>query len=587
MPSFWKRGTLAALISMQLAGGSVFAQQPQTRCVPNPNCTQILTPGHPGSGGTGAFPQWQTVPLECPPGVKTHPMPTQPMPSDPSEVPPPPETVPPESTTPSDTPPAPMDTPLPQDALTPPAAGDLSFAMAQAGIGSPDVAFSGAPNMMGDLLRAYRGVTFGYLQAGDFSVANTSGAVNFRNSKVAENNSAIPRDRVSFRYNYFKEALQVDGLENSPFLGPRISQTPTSRIRQFNQVQPASKSYNVHLYTFGLEKTFFDNLASIEVRVPFARTIDSDLNLVAGELLSDVPNVVPLVLPTPGGTLGDADMELQDMNVILKGIIAQDPNRRWLASAGLGVSIPTGEDFNVRVVDYSNDVVADQIFGDLTFDPNSPIQQRRNQQQFAFDQRTRTFEIENNTWGISPFLAGVLLPSDKTFVNAFAQVEVPLNSSDWSFREQDIDLEVQAQPNLAATPVQFDRSLSGEIEDQFLLHLDIGAGYWFYRNPCHKHLTGIAGLMELHYTGTLDDADIVVVPETPIRTGTPANLIGPLPPPRLGNVANRLDILNYTVGGYITLGQHIAIATGYVVPLRDDDDRTFDGELNVQLNVYR
>jgi hypothetical protein len=55
----------------------------------------------------------------------------------------------------------------------------------------------------------------------------------------------------------------------------------------------------------------------------------------------------------------------------------------------------------------------------------------------------------------------------------------------------------------------------------------------------------------------------------------------------LGNVANRLDILNYTVGGYVTLGQHIAIATGYVVPLRDDDDRTFDGELNVQLNVYR
>jgi hypothetical protein len=425
------------------------------------------------------------------------------------------------------------------------------------------------------------------LQAGDFSVANTSGAVNFRNSKVAENNSAIPRDRVSFRYNYFKEALQVDGLENSPFLGPRLSQTPTSPIRQFRLVDPASKSYNVHLYTFGLEKTFLDNMASIEVRVPFARTIDSSLNLVSGELLSDVPNVVPLVNPTPGATLGDADMELQDMNVILKAIIAQDPCNTWTASAGLGVSIPTGEDFNVRVVDYSNDVVADRIFGDLTFDPNSPIQMRRNAQQFAFDQRTRTFEIENATWGISPFLAGVMTPSDKTFINGFAQIEIPLNSSDWRFRERDIDLEVQAQPNLASSPVQFDRTLSGEIEDQFLLHLDLGGGYWFYRNPCKKCLTGVAGLMELHYTTTLDDADIVVVPETPIRTGTAANLIGPLPPPQLGNIANRVDILNYTVGGVVTLGQHVTLATAYVVPLRDDLDRTFDGELNVQLNVYR
>jgi hypothetical protein len=371
MPSIWKRGTLAALIAAQLAGGNSFAQGPQTRCVSNPSCTQIVAPPHPGAGGAIPHDPWQPVPPDA-----TQPMPAEPMPTDPSDVPPPPETMPPESTmppetpSPMDTPTSPMDAPAAQDALTPPgSAGDFSFATAQAGIGSPDVAFGGSPNMMGDLLRAYRGITFGYLQAGDFAVANTSGAVNFRNSKVAENNSAIPRDRFSFRYNYFKEALQVDGLQSSAFLGPRISQTSTSPIRQFNLVEPASKSYNVHLYTFGLEKTFLDNLASVEVRLPFARTIDSDLNLVSGDLLSDVPNTVPLVRPTPGGTLGDADMELQDMNVILKGIIAQDANQRWVVSTGMGVSIPTGEDLNARVVDYSNDVAEDRPLGIWSFRP--------------------------------------------------------------------------------------------------------------------------------------------------------------------------------------------------------------------------
>lgn len=603
MPSLWKRGTLAALISAQLAGGSVFAQQPQTRGASNPHCTQIAPPPYTADDGTVPLHQWQPIPQDAPTP------PAQPMPTDPSEVPSPPENVPPESpmapesamppdsAMPPETSPSPMDTPAQQDALTPPdATGDFSFAMAQAGIGSPDAAFGGAPNMMGDLLRAYRGVTFGYLQAGDFSVANTSGAVNFRNSKVAENNSAIPRDRVSFRYNYFKGALQVDGLESSPFLGPRISQTPTSPIRQFNLVQPASESYNVHLYTFGLEKTFLDNLASIEVRLPFARTIDSDLNLVSGMLLSDVPNTVPLVQPTPGETLGDSDTEFQDMSVILKGIIAQDPNRRWVVSTGLGVSIPTGKDLNARVVDFSNDVAQDRPLGDLVFPPDSPEDVRRRMTQFAFDQRTRWFEIENETWGISPFLAAAATPTDKTFVNAFAQVEIPLNQSEWRFREQDIDLELLFDPtvSLANSPIprelqhiQFDRSASGKIEDQHLLHLDIGGGYWFFRNPCHDGLTGLAGLMELHYTGTLDDADIVVVNETPIRTFDASGLIGPLPPPRLGNIANQVHILNYTVGGVVTLGQNITLATAYVVPLRDDLDRTFDGELNVQLNVYR
>lgn len=588
MPSLWKRGTLAALIIAGLAGGPAEAQQPQSQCTKMRIPHSLRRPAAPAD----PFP-W--IPEDEP---SDHRMPSKSFPTDPSEVPPPPETSPtdPSEMSPETVPETMPETPLetmpestwptePSPVEMPAGAGaDLAFTAPEAGIGSPDIAFSGSPNMMGDLLRAYRGITFSYLQAGDFAVANTSGAINFRNSKVAENNSAVPRDRLSFRYNYFKNALQVDGLEASPALGPRVSQAVGAPFRQFHQVQPASESYHVHLYTLGLEKTFLDDMASIEVRVPFARTIDSSLNLVSGDLLFDVPDTVPLVQPTPGATLGNADTELQDTNVILKAVLAQDVNRNWLVSGGLGVTIPTGEDLDARVVDYSNDIIDDP--GDSFFirPPN----------QFAFDRRTRRFEIENETWGIAPFLAAAATPTDRTFVNAFAQVDVPLNSSDWSFRETDVDLEVLFDPNVTVPGrppgqehIQFDRRLSGEIDDQYLLHLDVGGGYWFYRNPCHKHLKGVAGLLELHYTGTLDDADIVTVPETAIRTRDAGGLVGPLAPPRLGNIGNRIDILNATVGSHVLIGRNTSVSAAYVAPLRDEFDRTFDGELNVQLNLYR
>ena len=323
----------------------------------------------------------------------------------------------------------------------------------------------------------------------------------------------------------------------------------------------------------------------MEVRAPFARTLDSNLNLVSGVLLQDVPGTVPLVQPSPGGTLGNADLEMQDMNVILKAVMLRDPRQNWLLSSGLGVTIPTGADLNARVVDYSNDIPGDP--GDLVNPNRNPLSN-----QFAFDQRTRNFIVKNQTWALSPYLALAAAPTCRSFVNAFAQVEVPLNSSNWSFRERDIDLEVLADPTVnsnTGSAVQFDNSASGKIRAQTLLHLDAGGGYWFYRNPQKtRGVTGLAGLMELHYTGTLQNADIVTVPETPIRTSVGGGtLIGPLPPARLGNIANRVDILNYTVGGHMLLGRNMVLSTAFVAPLRKNFDRTFDGELNAQLNIYR
>ena len=48
---------------------------------------------------------------------------------------------------------------------------------------------------------------------------------------------------------------------------------------------------------------------------------------------------------------------------------------------------------------------------------------------------------------------------------------------------------------------------SDSLADQTLLYLDASAGYWWYQSTDDSGLTGLASVLELHYTTTLNDAD--------------------------------------------------------------------------------
>jgi hypothetical protein len=63
-------------------------------------------------------------------------------------------------------------------------------------------------------------------------------------TKIADDNSPLPRDRFIFNYDYFNNASLGSGIDVS-----RIS--------------------------LGVEKTFLDQQASVELRIPFASTLDS------------------------------------------------------------------------------------------------------------------------------------------------------------------------------------------------------------------------------------------------------------------------------------------------------------------------
>ncbi len=210
--------------------------------------------------------------------------------------------------------------------------------------------------------------------------------------------------------------------------------------------------------------------------------------------------------------LGLSTSHYGNLAVIVKGRLWA--GRYWALGGGLGVDIPLGSDAH-------------------GFIDGTP------------------FAIDNEAVHLLPFGAAAIRPTDRLFGQAFLQVDVPLNSN---------------RVVLDSTPI-------GEWTEQTLLYVDAALGYWLYQNLCAKWLTGLAGLIEVHYTTTLQDADVFS------RTVAGRTL-------GVGNVWNRLDVVNLTLGLHAEFGPRCTLGVGGVVPLDDRPDRAFDAEVQVFLN-YR
>src|SRR5262249_16338441 len=152
-------------------------------------------------------------------------------------------------------------------------------------------------------------------------------------TKISTDNNPLPRDRVIFNYDY---------LDNTP-------------LRTGGQ--------NINRFCFGVEKTFLDGMTSVEVRLPFASTINTS---------------------TDNGLLTGPNTQLDNFRWTLKGLLY---NSDMLAvSGGLGISTPTADDTRLRV-------------GGIDL-----------------------VRIENDTVLLTPFAAVLFTPTDRIFGQAWAQV---------------------------------------------------------------------------------------------------------------------------------------------------------------------
>lgn len=161
-----------------------------------------------------------------------------------------------------------------------------------------------------------------------------------------------------------------------------------------------------------------------------------------------------------------------------------------------------------------------------------------------------SYRLANEAAHLAPFIGYVHAPNDRVFCEGFLQVDVATNDNRVTFGSSDL----------------------GELHDQTLFYVDLALGYWLYRNPYAPWLSGVATMVEYHYTTTLEDAHTV--------SGTDGFQLL-----QFGNMFNRLDISNVTVGLHTELGR-TTVRVGGVFPLGGGSNRLYDAEVQVSINRF-
>jgi hypothetical protein len=158
--------------------------------------------------------------------------------------------------------------------------------------------------------RCEQAAPFTPFMLGDFvgPVANL-----FTNFKIAEGESPRPMDRVFFKYNFY------------------------NNINKSRWTDPTEPIHNVNLdlYTFGAEKTFFDGIMSLGLRVPFY-TIDAE-----GKDFRVGPDPLTGALGALPGGPGFTETHFGNLIAIAKAVLWEDRPAGSLLSAGVVVSFPT------------------------------------------------------------------------------------------------------------------------------------------------------------------------------------------------------------------------------------------------------
>jgi len=176
-----------------------------------------------------------------------------------------------------------------------------------------NVGLASVPNMFGYLAGAVSTFTAANVTSvggpkvttGTFSLPIAGGGS--RIGKISENDSPIPRDRVFFSYNHFQNVFQISETPQFPPGPTQIRQEPIDR------------------YTLGFEKTFFDGWTSVEVRMPFLGSIDTQLQTVGFSSTGNIGN----------------------LTVVLKSLLYID--NATAVGAGVAIETPTGTDTFTRI----------------------------------------------------------------------------------------------------------------------------------------------------------------------------------------------------------------------------------------------
>jgi hypothetical protein len=347
---------------------------------------------------------------------------------------------------------------------------------------------------------------------------------------VAENNTPLPINRWYASYRHYHNA------------------TP---VRLFD----SARTVNLDSFVLGGEHTFLNDSTSAEVRLPIEGRLSSELETV---------DPVPYDAELPTNFLSSRRTELGNVSTIFKVLI--DARENSAVAGGLGVTWPTAQDVHLRALV--------QRTHSEEFDPPFPPTAT------LIENTLIDMQAANETIYLSPFLAWIVSPRPRWFHQGFCQVEVAANPSTIKLSgDGDALLLTPNDPPCPGFLIIFARDGRVDLHPQTLLRLNLGTGYVITDDPAADWIQTLTGLFEVHYTSTLEDAKFAGVTSHLITAGGTV----PIDEVRIGNPANRVDIVNLALGLQANAGRFV-ITNGFVAPIREDQsDRGFDFEYNLQV----
>jgi hypothetical protein len=158
--------------------------------------------------------------------------------------------------------------------------------------------------------------------------------------------------------------------------------------------------------------------------------------------------------------------------------------------------------------------------------------------------------IKNRTFHILPFSALLLRLTQDTYFQAYMQLDVATNGD-------------PIYGNLAGGPLP----KLGVFNDSTLMNLDFAVNHVLHRSRSRGLLRGVIANGEIHYSGSLQDADFVT------SNGLTYT-----------NLQRYFNVVNATGGLHFLLGNSLVVTPAMSIPLRDGLDEQFDYEAIVQLN---
>ncbi len=401
----------------------------------------------------------------------------------------------------------------------------------------PSTQSTARPNMIGD----YRESPFFYTNGFNNVTLPQQGIVRL---DFSQNTNPIPQDRVYLNYHHYRNAfgaqagvigndrlffgtiepaggvadsILIDSISRDEYneildfvmgdeseLAEELSAIfgfdvfdPNAFLDSDALVADGFDSANLDIFYLGFEKTFAQERASFEVRLPVLSAPNQDLDAREDNLQS----------------LNGYNIEMGNMSLLLKTLLMQDYTGTFTVSGGLGLTIPTGPDFRIRdsavlIPDQNNVDDATALANLGTTPPNfifAPsdyiVAGGPTGRQISLPGNDIT--VRNEAVLLTPFLAFSQQLNRKLFTQLYFQGDFVVSENSLT------------QPD----------GETAKIKQQDTLKVDYQLMYWFFRKPdlvgsntyyingmCTErvegcHFKGLAGLLELHGTTALIDPD--------------------------------------------------------------------------------